>query len=90
MTNEFIPVFRFIICSDAHIEGIGSPGYIRLKKTVDYSLDFASKNESYNKIDAFFIAGDITNKGEKEEFDAFKEIYDYGKEKGLDFLCTVA
>lgn len=90
MTNEFIPVFRFIICSDAHIEGIGSPGYIRLKKTVDYSLDFASKSESYKKIDAFFIAGDITNKGEKEEFDAFKEIYDYSKEKGLNFLCTVA
>lgn len=90
MTNEFIPVFRFIICSDAHIEGIGSPGYTRLKKTIDYSLDFASKSDAYKKIDAFFIAGDITNRGEKEEFDAFKEIYDYGKEKGLDFLCTVA
>ncbi len=90
MTNEFIPVFRFIICSDSHIEGIGSPGYTRLKKTIDYSLDFASKSDAYKKIDAFFIADDITNRGEKEEFDAFKEIYDYGKEKGLNFLCTVA
>lgn len=90
MKNKFIPVFRFIICSDSHIEGIGSPGYNRLKKTVDYSLDFASKAEHYNKIDMFFIAGDITNKGTKEEFDSFKEIYDYGREKGLEFLCTVA
>lgn len=90
MKKEFIPVFRFVICSDAHIEGIGTPGYNRLKKVIDYSLDFALKDENYNKIDKFFIAGDITNKGSKEEFDAFKEIYDYGIEKGAEFLCTVA
>lgn len=90
MKKEFIPVFRFVICSDAHIEGIGTPGYNRLKKVIDYSLDFALNDENYNKIDKFFIAGDITNKGSKEEFDAFKEIYDYGIEKGAEFLCTVA
>ena len=90
MKNKFIPVFRFVVCSDSHIEGIGTPGYNRLKKVIDYSLDFALKDENYNKIDKFFIAGDITNKGTKEEFDAFKEIYDYGTEKGAEFLCTVA
>lgn len=90
MKNNFKPVFRFVICSDAHIEGIGTPGYNRLKKTIDYSLAFASAAEVCNKIDMFFIAGDITNRGTKEEFDSFKEIYDYGREKGLEFLCTVA
>lgn len=90
MKNDFIPSFRFIMCSDSHIEGIGSAGYDRLKRTIDYSLDFAAKDENYNKIDMFFIAGDITNKGSKEEFDSFKELYDYGTEKGLEFLCTVA
>ncbi|MBO7319798.1 MAG: metallophosphoesterase [Clostridia bacterium] len=90
MKNDFSPVFRFVICSDSHIEGIGSPGYNRLKEVIDYSLDFAVKDEHYNKIDTFFIAGDITNKGSKEEFDAFKEIYDYAADKGAKFLCTVA
>ena len=90
MKNDFVPVFRFVICSDSHIEGIGSSGYYRLKEVIDYSLDFAAKDEHYNKIDNFFIAGDITNKGSKEEFDAFKEIYDYGTKKGVKFLCTVA
>ena len=56
MNNEFSPVFRFVICSDSHIEGVGTPGYLRLKKTIDYSLDFASKAANYNKIDAFFIS----------------------------------
>lgn len=90
MKKEFIPVFRFVICSDAHIEGIGTAGYNRLKRTIDYSLKYAAENEYYNKIDKFFLAGDITNKGSEAEFDAFKEIYDYGAEKGVEILCTVA
>lgn len=90
MRNDFVPISRFIVCSDAHIEGIGTPGYNRLKKAIDLSLDFSSDDECYNKIDGFFIAGDITNGGKKKEFDAFKELYDYGTKKGLDILCTVA
>lgn len=90
MKNEFLPVFRVAVCSDSHIEGIGSPGYYRLKKAVDYSLDFAARDKAYSKLDTFFIAGDITNRGTKDEFDAFKEIYDYGTERGVNFLCTVA
>ncbi len=90
MKNEFLPVLRFAVCSDAHIEGIGSPGYNRLKRVIDYSLDYASGDGKHSKADAFLIAGDITNKGTKAEFDAFKEIYDYGGEKALKLLCTVA
>lgn len=90
MRNDFIPVSRFIVCSDAHIEGIGTPGYLRLKKAIDLSLAFASDSEHYDKIDSFFIVGDITNGGKKEEFDSFKEIYDYAAQKGLNILCTVA
>ena len=90
MKNNFLPVMRFGICSDSHMEGVDSTGYCRLKKAIDYSLTFASKDESYNKLDSFFIAGDITNKGFKKEFDAFKEIFDYASEKGLKLICTVA
>ncbi len=90
MKTEFIPAFRFVICSDSHIEGVGTPGYYRLKDVIDYSLNLAAENESYNKIDSFFIAGDITNRGTKAEFDAFKELYDYAGQKGASLLCTVA
>ena len=90
MKNEFVPVFRFAVCSDAHIEGVGAPGYLRLKKAIDYSLSFAKNDENYPKLDTFLVVGDITNKGTKEEFDSFKEIYDSAKEKGLTLICTVA
>lgn len=90
MKNEFLPVFRFAICSDAHIEGVGSTGYVRLKKAIDYSLTFAKNDKNYNSLDKFFIAGDITNKGKADEFQAFKDIFDETKKKGLNMLCTVA
>ena len=90
MKNEFLPVLRFAICSDAHIEGVNAPGYLRLKKAIDYSLAFAKKAEGYNKLDTFIIAGDTTNKGTKDEFAAFKEIFDDAQSKGLKLLCTVA
>lgn len=90
MKNEFLSVMRFAVCSDSHIEGVDSPGYNRLKKAVDIFFSVAEKNEYYNKTDAFLIAGDITDKGKKEEFDAFKTIYDYATEKGTNMLCVVA
>lgn len=90
MKNEFLPVMRFAVCSDSHIEGVGSSGYRRLKKAVDLSFAFSQKDEFYKNLDAFLIAGDITDKGRKEEFDAFKLIYDYATEKGTEVLCVVA
>lgn len=90
MKNDFLPVMRFAVCSDAHIEAIDSAGYRRLKKAVDLSFAFAENNSVYKKLDAFLIAGDITDKGRKEEFDAFKTIYDYVTGKGTRMLCVVA
>ena len=35
MKKEFIPVLRFVSSSDAHIEGIDTVGYKRLKKAIE-------------------------------------------------------
>ena len=78
------------MCSDSHIDSVNCSGYRRLKKAVDLSFAFAEKNEVYKNLDAFLIAGDITDKGKKEQFDAFKIIYDYASQKGTQVLCTVA
>ena len=90
MKNDFLPVIRFAVCSDSHIDGSDSIGLRRLKKAVDISFSVAEKDNVYKKLDAFLIAGDITDKGRKEEFDAFKEVYDYATEKGTQMLCVVA
>lgn len=90
MNDKFIPVMRFAVCSDSHIEGIDSAGYKRLKKAVDTGFSFAENDMHYRKLDAFFVAGDITDKGRAEEFDAFKHIYDYVTGKGTQMLCVVA
>lgn len=90
MKNEFLPVLRFTVCSDAHIDGVDTVGYKRLKKAIDFSLAFAEKNENYKNLDAVLVAGDFTDHGKPEEFKAFKEIIDFAVKKGTELHSIVA
>ena len=90
MKKEFIPVLRFVASSDAHIEGAHSVGYTRLKKAIDFSLNFAKKDERYKKLDVILMAGDFTDHGRPDEFDAFGQIFNYAQEKGTPLLSIVA
>ncbi len=90
MKNKFIPVLRFVASSDAHIEGVHSVGYNRLKKAIDFSLDFARSNGHYQGLDAVLMAGDFTDHGKPSEFDAFGRIYDYITDKDTPLLSIVA
>ena len=90
MKNEFIPVLRFVASSDAHIEGVDSVGLQRLKKAIDYSLNYAENDEKYKKLDTILMVGDFTDHGRPDEFDAFGEIFRYSLEKGAPVLSIVA
>lgn len=90
MKKNFIPVLRFVASSDAHIEGVGTVGYTRLKKAVDFSLGFAQNDENYKKLDTILMVGDFTDHGRPDEFDAFGEIFRYSAEKGTPILSIVA
>ena len=90
MNKDFIPLLRFVASSDAHIEGVDTIGYIRLKKAIDFSLTLSQKNEKHQKLDAVLMAGDFTDHGRPDEFDAFGQIFDYAKRKGIPVLSIVA
>ena len=90
MKKEFIPVLRFVASSDAHIEGAHSVGYTRLKKAIDFSLKLAQKDVNYKKLDVILMAGDFTDHGRPDEFDAFGQLVKYAKEKGTEILSIVA
>ncbi len=90
MIVDFIPVMRFLVCSDSHIEGVDSQGFNRLKSAVDLAFDIADGCNVCKKLDAVLLAGDITDSGTKAEFDAFKIIFDYVKSRGTEFLSIVA
>lgn len=90
MKNEFKPVLRFVASSDAHIEGVDSVGYVRLKKAIDFSLDLSREDEYHKKLDAMLMAGDFTDHGTAEEFEAFGQLYNYASERGTPLLSIVA
>ena len=77
--KKFIPVLRFSIASDVHIEdGKGSIlEEERLAKMFNESYAYSKEDKSgYNKLDAVFFVGDFTDKGTTSSMIKFKQIID--------------
>ena len=68
---DFNPALRFCVCSDIHIDEANDIKAQRLEKLIKKSFDIAEKSKSYESIDSFFFAGDSTNGGKPEQYDAF-------------------
>ena len=78
--DDFIPVVRFAVTSDVHIRS-----YDTSKSPQDYnshailehfceSVYDYSESQSYNKLDAIFFVGDMTQTGYDDEFEDFFNI----------------
>lgn len=74
--TDFTPVLRFIACSDSHISSMGDKSCSRIEKVLKIGYAIADADEEYNSLDAFLIAGDITNQGTKNAFVGFKAVTD--------------
>lgn len=73
--SDFVPVIRFAVSSDSHINTAGDSGSNRVQKMISLGYDVAKNDENYNKLDAVMFSGDITDDGYKFEF--------------VDFLASV-
>ena len=76
MENAFLPVLRFCVCSDVHLESPGDEKEKRLRGYIRRCFEIAGADERYKNVDAFVFAGDSTNGGRKEQYDAFKTALD--------------
>ena len=77
--DGFVPVVRFIASSDIHITSVDSTNAKRTKAVYEgiaaYFAD-PERNSGYAGLDAITIAGDITENGKPEEFEAAKAVLD--------------
>lgn len=72
--EDFVPVLRFAVASDAHIGDSGSElEEARLAKLFTASYSYAEK-QSYNKLDGVFFAGDISDNGTQTSMQKFFDI----------------
>ncbi|MBR5758635.1 MAG: metallophosphoesterase [Thermoguttaceae bacterium] len=78
-------ILRFAVTSDTHFPGSFYPGFFpgnsqetqksRLAKAIRLAVDYASA-QPYERLDAFAVCGDMTNRGVEEELVPFCETLD--------------
>lgn len=72
--ESFLPVLRFVVCSDIHLNGEETQeNAIRLGNLIT-DINKYSESQSYNKFDAFVVAGDFAGGGAEEEYAMFNKI----------------
>ena len=65
--EDFEPVLRFALCSDVHLDGENKKNEEKFKELFDVSYGYARK-ESYKKLDALVVCGDMTGSGKDCEY----------------------
>lgn len=87
---SFVPVLRFVVSSDSHIDNFGDNGCLKLMKMIETGYASAEADSSYGKLDAAVMVGDITNNGYKESFAAVDACVKHVLRDGTVFLGVAA
>ncbi|MBR5409951.1 MAG: metallophosphoesterase [Clostridia bacterium] len=89
-TDTFVPVMRFVACSDTHVSDNNDMTTIRIGKMMAKAYEIAGEDPNYTAVDALLIAGDLTNDGTATEFRKFWNAVDGALQDGTQFLGIVA
>lgn len=77
--EPFIPVIRFVVCSDIHIKKQESVEMERLSKLFETAYSYCDNHATYNHLDAFVVCGDLTDSGHRNEFTNFNSVLSESK-----------
>lgn len=86
--DNFQPVLRFMACSDTHIDGANDKKLDRIRTAVDFA--YGLDDGGYSSLDAVLFAGDITNSGTDEQFDAVRGLLKEIIRDDTELLALVA
>ena len=89
-TGSFTPVLRFIAASDTHVETYLDTESRRIQKMLRLGYAVADADEEYNALDAVLIAGDLTDDGRKDQFNAFAAALNSELREGTRFMGVTA
>lgn len=75
--EEFTPVLRFAVASDIHIDDENSIlEETRIAQLFDIAYKYADEADTYKKLDAVLLVGDLTNWGTLSQMETLKMILD--------------
>lgn len=88
--DGFVPVMRFAVTSDTHINTMGDTGCERLTRFIRSAYAISDADSDYNGLDAVVFAGDITDNGFVGSFASFAAITDAELREGTERLGVVS
>ena len=88
--SDFVPVLRFVVMSDTHVETVDDARSQRIQKAISMAYDDAENDENYKKLDAVLVVGDLTDNGTDYQFRSFKAVFDSVLKEGTQFLAMPA
>lgn len=88
--GDFKPVLRFIAASDTHVQTYFDIESRRIQKMIRLGYAVADADKEYDSLDAVLIAGDLTDNGRKDQYNAFAAAVDSGLRDGTRFLGVTA
>lgn len=88
--EDFSPVLRFAVASDAHIKAPGDEACRLIEKMLVRSYALAGEDKAHSSLDALIMDGDIANSAEDEQFNGFFEALANAKKDETRFLGIIA
>ncbi len=71
--EEFLPVLRFAVCSDIHINGPHDDESARFAKLFDTAYAY-SESQAYTGLDAVIVVGDFATSGKAAQMEIYKSV----------------
>lgn len=88
--EPFVPVLRFIACSDSHVSADNDRTFHRIEAMLQQAYTLADNDTVYTNLDALLMAGDLTNQGTEEEFNKYWSAVSAAKRDDTQLLAVVA
>ncbi|MBR3094598.1 MAG: hypothetical protein IKH12_03295 [Clostridia bacterium] len=88
--EPFVPVLRFIACSDSHVKADSDRTFDRIGAMLSQAYALADGDSVYSNLDALLMAGDLTHNGTKEEFRKYWNAVSAAKRDETEYLGLVA
>lgn len=88
--KPFVPVLRFIACSDSHVKTENDLTFHRIGAMLSQAYAKADADSVYPNLDALLMAGDLTHDGTKEEFEKYWRAVSAAKRDDTELLAVVA
>jgi len=88
--EPFVPVLRFIACSDSHVKTENDLTFNRIGAMLNQVYALTDADPVYPNLDALMMAGDLTHDGTKAEFQKYWTAVSAAKHESTDLLAVVA